>query len=218
MRIAYFGLMFGLLSGSAPALAESPELAGAKIPADAEQVIVVKQKGAKPFQVEVVAKERQGDNWKEAIPIRPGVIGPKGFAAIGKKREGDGHTPSGVYRIGKAFGYEPKMETSLEYRQTTADDHWIDDADAPQYNRWVTGKPAAKSFEDLRQPAYKYAAVIEYNTNPVVPGNGSAIFLHVWSGPDNPTAGCVALSEPDTRALLKWLDLRRHPVIVLNNG
>ena len=104
----------------------------------------------------------------------------------------------------------------MDVRQVTADDYWVDDPDSPQYNRWVHGKPAAKSFEKLLQPAYKLAVVIEYNTDPVVPGAGSAIFLHVWDGPDKPTAGCVALDEGHVHLLVRWLDRRRNPVIVLN--
>jgi L,D-peptidoglycan transpeptidase YkuD (ErfK/YbiS/YcfS/YnhG family) len=163
------------------------------------------------------AKERRGNGqWSRIFPATPGVIGPNGFAPRSEKREGDGRTPTGVFRVGAAFGYESSIETKLDYRQATADDFWVDDPSSPDYNRWVTGKPAAKSFEKLRIDAYKYAAVIEYNTDPVVPGNGSAIFLHVWGGPDKPTAGCVALSEANLKTLLEWLDKRRNQVIVLN--
>ena len=62
---------------------------------------------------------------------------------------------------------------------------------------------------------YEYAVVIGYNTNPVVKGNGSAIFLHVWRGPEAPTAGCVALDRSDLVALLAWLDASRHPRVVM---
>jgi L,D-peptidoglycan transpeptidase YkuD (ErfK/YbiS/YcfS/YnhG family) len=144
------------------------------------------------------------------------VIGPKGFAPLGEKREGDGRTPTGTFRIGTAFGIDPTMETRLDYRRATDDAFWVDDPSSPEYNRWVTGKPNAKSWENLRQADYKYAAVIEYNTDPVVPGMGSAIFLHVWEGPDNPTSGCVAVAEKDVRGLLWWLDKDKKPVIILN--
>jgi L,D-peptidoglycan transpeptidase YkuD (ErfK/YbiS/YcfS/YnhG family) len=63
---------------------------------------------------------------------------------------------------------------------------------------------------------YEFGAVIEYNTDPVVPGHGSAIFLHVWSGPQSSTAGCVALAKDDVRRLLRWLDRNKNPVIALN--
>jgi L,D-peptidoglycan transpeptidase YkuD (ErfK/YbiS/YcfS/YnhG family) len=201
------------LAGCAIAPAD-PVPAG--VPADAGQMIVVRPMKGKVFQVEVRAQERRGDGWVDVLTRRHGVIGPKGFAPPGEKREGDGRTPSGVFRIGTAFADGPTLDTKLDYRRATADDFWVDDADSPQYNRWVHGKPAAKSYENLQQPAYKFAAVIEYNTDPVVPGRGSAIFLHVWAGPDKPTAGCVALAESDVTTLLKWLDRQQKPVIVLN--
>jgi L,D-peptidoglycan transpeptidase YkuD (ErfK/YbiS/YcfS/YnhG family) len=147
-----------------------------------------------------------------------GVIGRNGFAEPGAKREGDGKTPSGVYPIGPAFGYAPSANTKLDYRQATANDFWVDDPESADYNRWVVGKPQAKSFELMKRDdeLYKLGAVIQYNTEPVVPGRGSAIFLHVWRGPDSTTAGCVALSESDVASLLKWLDKTKHPVVVLN--
>lgn len=210
MRAIRVWLTLTALAGSAPA-APPPVVA-----ADAGQVIVVRPAGEKVFQVQVTARERRGDGWADVLTTRPAVIGPNGFAAQGKKREGDGHTPSGVYRFGTAFGPAQSIETGLNYRPATADDFWVDDPQSPQYNRWVHGKPAAKSFEKLLQPAYKLAAVIEYNTDPVVSGHGSAIFLHVWGSNDRPTAGCVALAEADVKALLRWLDRRKNPVIVLN--
>jgi len=63
---------------------------------------------------------------------------------------------------------------------------------------------------------YDAGAVIEYNTDPVVPGLGSAIFLHIWREDGaKPTAGCVALPEDRLRELLGWLDAEAAPVIFL---
>ena len=62
---------------------------------------------------------------------------------------------------------------------------------------------------------YEIGAVIEYNTNPVVPGKGSAIFFHVWGGPDSPTAGCVAIEKPKLAEILKWLDKAKRPKMVI---
>ena len=49
-----------------------------------------------------------------------------------------------------------------------------------------------------------YDLVVElgYNDDPVVPGKGSAIFLHIARPDYAPTEGCVALAEPDLRRLL----------------
>jgi L,D-peptidoglycan transpeptidase YkuD (ErfK/YbiS/YcfS/YnhG family) len=156
------------------------------------------------------------EGWTRVEGPIPCTIGRNRLAVAGEKREGDGRTPRGIFRLGLAFGSEPHVETKLDYRQATADDFWIDDPKSLQYNRWVHGKPAAKSFEKLMIDDYKYAAVIEYNTNPVVPGRGSAIFLHVWEGENKPTSGCVAVQEANLKFLLAWLDKAKNPVIVID--
>ena len=61
--------------------------------------------------------------------------------------------------------------------------------------------------------AYRYAVVIDYNRNPVVPGAGSAFFLHVNIG--KPTQGCVTLSEQNLLTVLRWLDPAAHPRIAM---
>ena len=147
----------------------------------------------------------------------PAVIGRNGLADAGQKKEGDGKTPSGIYDLGTAFGYSPSVKTGLDYRQTGADDFWVDDAASAQYNQWVKGVVRANSFEKLKRDDHLYAlaVVIEYNTRPVVPGAGSAIFLHVWRRYDHATAGCVALSQRYLRHILKHLDRSKGPVIIL---
>jgi L,D-peptidoglycan transpeptidase YkuD (ErfK/YbiS/YcfS/YnhG family) len=59
--------------------------------------------------------------------------------------------------------------------------------------------------------------VIEYNTDPIVPGKGSAIFMHIWRGPDSPTSGCIAMAKENFLPLLKWLNWDHNPVIILKN-
>jgi L,D-peptidoglycan transpeptidase YkuD (ErfK/YbiS/YcfS/YnhG family) len=190
----------------------------AGLPSGTRQALVMKWvAGPDASRVaELVTWELGKSGWTPGESI-PCIVGKNGIAPPGEKREGDGRTPSGVYRIGLAFGYEPSVETGLDYRQATADDFWVDDPDSPQYNRWVHGKPDAKSFEKLRRDddAYKYAAVIEYNTDPIAPGKGSAIFLHVWRSAGGSTDGCVAVLDQNMPYLLRWLDRRLNPVIVI---
>ena len=211
-------LALALAAGCSGNSAAPADPALVSVPAESGQALVVRPAGGSPIRVTVAAWERRDGGWTAALPGRPGVVGRTGFAEPGAKREGDGHTPSGVYPLGPAFGYDESIETGLDYRRATADDFWVDDPESPQYNRWVHGKPEARSFERLRRDddLYRYAAVIGYNTDPVLPGRGSAIFLHVWSGPESPTAGCVALAEADVLRLLRWLDRGRRPVVVLN--
>ncbi len=181
----------------------------------ASQLIYVYPKNKSSVYLELWQKEEKG--WTKTLgPIRAN-IGRNGFAAPGEKREGDGKTPSGTYPLNIAFGYEPFVDTDLRYIQLQPDDFWVDDPESPQYNLWVKGVPQAKSYETLLRSdsLYKYAVVIEYNAHPIVPGHGSAIFLHVWRGQNKPTAGCVSISEENMKKTLKWLDRKKNPVIIL---
>ena len=111
-----------------------------------------------------------------------------------------------------------EINTRLSYRQAGDDDIWVDDGNSPDYNRWVRkGETSATSFEKvkLNDDRYKYGIVIEYNTDPVVKGAGSAIFIHVRRGENMPTLGCVALSESDILQVLGWLEPKAKPLAIL---
>lgn len=187
----------------------------AEVPAASSQALVVRAAAGAPHRASVGAFERTAQGWVARRLDLPAVVGRTGIVAAAAKREGDGGTPSGVHAIGTAFGYAASGATGLAYRQATADDWWVDAPTSPDYNCWVTGKPAV-SAEAMRRDDEQYSlgAVIEWNTTPVVPGRGSAIFLHVWKGPDAPTAGCVALAKDDVAWLLHWLDRRCSPVVI----
>jgi len=185
------------------------------------QAVVVTSRGANFFEASLSAWERAGRGWRRILGPWPAVVGRSGFALRGEKREGDGRTPSGIFAIGTAFGRDAARPTGLSYRQATPEDFWVDDVSSAQYNQWVRGRPLASSFETmLREDGlYDLGTVIEYNTNPVVPGLGSAIFVHIWrDGGKKPTAGCVALSRPRLAKLLSWLDAEKIPVVVLGRS
>ncbi len=186
--------------------------------ADVEQALIVHPDPQTIYQATITAWEKNDTGWIQIFESMPAVIGRNGMAQLHEKREGDGRTPSGIYQLGTAFGYENNIDTKLSYRQVTENDHWVDDPESTQYNQWIIGPPEAKSFENLKRTddLYKYAVVIEYNTSPIKRGEGSAIFLHVWRAPDKPTAGCVATDEANVKRLLKWLDQERRPVILLD--
>jgi L,D-peptidoglycan transpeptidase YkuD (ErfK/YbiS/YcfS/YnhG family) len=180
------------------------------------QVVVVSVEEHTDFHAVVSAWEQSTGVWKNVFKDFPAVIGRNGLALEGEKREGDGKTPAGVYGLSLAFGEAATIPTGLNYRQATDNDFWVDDPESPYYNMWVEGPPQAKSFEHMKREdgLYKYGIVIEYNMA-AIPGDGSAIFFHIWRGPDNPTAGCVAFSEDNILKLLSWLDIRKNPVVVI---
>lgn len=220
-------MCFSVLLAAAMALFFGARAAGAAIPSaladwpsDSSQAVLVKAVGPEVFRAEVTAWRRDADGWKPELGPWPAVIGRAGFAEEGLKREGDGRTPSGRFALPYAFGREPVIATSLDYRIATAADIWIDDPDSVNYNQWSTSPGGAKSYEVmLREDGlYDLGAVIGYNMAPVIPGLGSAIFMHIWRSPDTGTAGCVALSRANMALLLLWLDRTHAPQIQLNAG
>ena len=214
-----------ILCGCAPLSFVEPHVFRAadivgEIPPGPSQAIVVLADDKHPSRASLSAWEREGAWWSKKFATMPVVIGRSGFALPDGKEEGDGHTPSGTFELKRAFGYAPYTQTGLDYRQVTQQDFWVDDPDSVQYNQWVQGSPQADSYETLKRAdaLYEYAIVIEYNTEPVIPGKGSAIFLHVWRDRYTATAGCVATSAKNVKKLLKWLDLSRKPIIILNDA
>jgi len=163
--------------------------------------------------------ERGQTGWRP-LSEWPAVVGAAGFADEGAKREGDQKTPSGLFRLDYVFGYASSAQTRMPYRQATPADKFVDDSTSPQYNRWVQGAADAKRFEAMRRAdgLYEYGIVIRYNMDPVVPGRGSAIFFHIWPGPDGQTAGCIALEKSALRQIISWLDPTRNPHTLLGSG
>ncbi len=181
------------------------------------QVLLVTAEETSGFKATLHVLEKRDDHWRYAFPPLPALIGRKGFAPPGDKKEGDVKTPSGVFALKRTFGYASEIDSRMPYRQAGDEDIWVDDAASPDYNRWVRkGETSAASFEVMKRKddRYKYGIVIEYNTDPIVKGAGSAIFIHVRGGENMPTLGCVALSESDMLKVLGWLDPAAGPLVV----
>jgi L,D-peptidoglycan transpeptidase YkuD (ErfK/YbiS/YcfS/YnhG family) len=188
------------------------------IPDESSQILLVTNSNPSSFAVKIYVLAKQNGKWENALKPINGVIGKNSFAELGKKREGDGRTPSGIFSIERTFGYAESISTKMPYRQALPDDLWIDDVNAGDYNRWAkAGETRAKSYEGMKRDdnLYKYGIVIEYNTNPVVKGYGSAIFFHVWAAEEKPTAGCVAVEENAVIKILEWLDPAAKPMIIM---
>jgi len=143
-------------------------------------------------------------------------IGTNGFASPRKKREGDMKTPTGLYRIGIAFGYGDFCLTGLDYRKIEDNHYWNDEPEHENYNQWLDEKPECSAEKMLREDGlYRYGFVIEYNTNPVIPNRGSAIFAHVEKGAGISTHGCISIPEDHLLEILSWLDKKRNPHILM---
>lgn len=153
-----------------------------------------------------------------------GLHPPSMAAQLGgpMKREGDGRSPAGVFRLTETTGYAARgpRGSTLPYRQATSRLHCVDDVNAPEYNRLelapATGHPTWSSTEPMRRDDVLYTRTIFVAHNPArIPGEGSCIFLHVWSAPGRPTVGCTAMPLPELETLVSWLQQEDEPLLVL---
>ena len=144
----------------------------------------------------------------------PCAVGRGGIGA--KRAEGDGVTPVGRHRIEAVLGRPDRGRNPLDsgwrglpLRADRPARRLVGRSGAiPDYNRPVR-RPHRFGHETLRRadPQYDLVAVLDWNRHPPVPGRGSAIFLHVWRRPRQPTAGCVAFRRAD----LAWILARWTP-------
>jgi L,D-peptidoglycan transpeptidase YkuD (ErfK/YbiS/YcfS/YnhG family) len=185
----------------------------------AQQLLLVINDNDTSNKAILVALEKRNQKWKIKFDPIQASIGRNGFALPGKKLEGDGKSPSGLYALGQLFTYEKTVNSKLPFIQTFEDDKWIDDPNHQDYNKYIKGNTTATSFEHLRLSGiyYKYCTVIEYNTHPVEKGKGSAIFFHVADEKYSPTAGCVAIKEWDMDKILSWLKPNLKRAILMGN-
>ncbi len=196
-----------------------------KIPSSADQLIVVSSPTLEPPGYLASFRTFQRANafspWRPVFPAWRAETGYGHLRAV--RHEGDGATPTGVYRVGLTMYGNQADPGGLHdaYHRLVCGDWWDEDPYSPRYNQFVhvrcgTTPPFASWSESLwtETTAYPYFAVIEFNDNPIVRGAnapGSGIFLNAWV--DGPTEGCVALPASDLLAVLRWLRPARHPVI-----
>jgi L,D-peptidoglycan transpeptidase YkuD (ErfK/YbiS/YcfS/YnhG family) len=154
------------------------------------------------------------------VRTRPGnrqqgwlAVGPRRIAvALGRsgiranKREGDGATPAGRYRLVRLWWRAdrmPRPRTMLPVRAIEGWDAWCEDPRDRRYNRAITLR-SGQSGDRLRRIDALYDLVIEidHNTRPRIAGRGSAVFIHVARTALAPTAGCIAMPATTLRVLL----------------
>ena len=146
-------------------------------------------------------------------------VGRSGLSS--HKVEGDGTTPIGEFSIGPVmYGIAPNPGVAYQYHRIVCGDWWDEAPSSQTYNRFVhvpcdTPPPFGGDSEALWRvvPQYNYFAVVDYNASPIVPGRGSAIFVHETTGV--PTAGCIALRTGVLLSLLRWLRPVDHPMIAI---
>jgi L,D-peptidoglycan transpeptidase YkuD (ErfK/YbiS/YcfS/YnhG family) len=149
-------------------------------------------------------------------------VGRNGLTA--QRPEGDGTTPIGTFGIGPVvYGLDPDPGVRLRYHRLVCGDWWDGDSGSSTYNtfrhvRCGSSPSFGGGSEALWRvtPAYRLFAFIQYNVAPVVPGRGSAIFLHVDTG--RATNGCVSLPLGELRSILRRLRPGAKISVTLRRG
>ena len=146
----------------------------------------------------------------------PCTVGRGGVVA--NKREGDGATPIGRFRVLRLLVRGDRSlaaaRSPLPRARIRRRDGWCDAPDDPSYNRPVR-LPHRASAERMWRDDRLYDAVVVLDCNLTrrIRHRGSAIFLHVAKPGYPPTEGCIALAPRDLARLLPLLVPGREIIV-----
>ena len=221
-----------LLAVAIVAQIKKPEPPPVKVPfAESLQAVVVTTDDwtATTGDAQLFERKDVKSKWRAAGKEFDVVVGRTGLAwaqdsapesASAFKKEGDGKSPAGMFPLTFAFGKAESVTSKLSYRKIDDQTHCVDDVDSHHYNKIVGSLQVGifdwKSSEKMAEitPEYDLGAFVAYNSYPVVKGNGSCIFLHIWKDADTPTSGCTAMGREDMERVIGWLDPRKNPYLV----
>lgn len=174
-----------------------------QIPADSRQVVAVYGEGKDSADSTVVLYTKSGSTWDKTASWK-GHNGKKGWTP--DHHEDDKRSPVGVYTLSDAAGVLPDPGARLPYTQTAS-------IQAPRY--W-----AKSHWHD-----FDYVIAIDYNrvkgtppndpTRPQGQSKGGSIWLHMDHG--SGTSACVSVSKAAMEKLLRTLDPKQHPVVVMGD-
>ncbi len=211
---------------------KKPEPPAVKVPfAESLQAIVVTTDDwtATTGDAELYARKDLKSKWKAVGKEFDIVVGRTGLAwaqdsapesASVFKKEADGKSPAGMFPLTFAFGKAELSASKLPYRKILDQTECVDDVNSHHYNKVVgtlqVGIFDWKSSEKMAEitPEYDLGVFVAYNSYPVVKGNGSCIFLHIWKDANTPTSGCTAMAREDLERVVGWLDPKKNPYIV----
>ncbi len=178
-------------------------------------------------------RENSIANWREVGSKSEIVVGRSGLAwgrglhpaaTVGpQKKEGDGKSPAGVFRLSSAFGFASAAEMKalkIPYVRETGAMECVDDVQSKYYNSIVDRNQITNvdwnSSERMLAVGeqYRLGIVVDHNVEPRVSGQGSCIFVHIWKGDGSGTSGCTAMEKAALEKLVSWLDAKANPVLV----
>lgn len=200
-----------------PALADS--VARLRVAENADVIFVVAGDGSQAG-CDFYAFYKENEQWKLGL-TSTGYLGSNGIN-YDNRSEGDRTTPGGLFPLGMCFGIADNPGgLQKSYYKVTSDDYWDGDVNSDTYNQLVKASEMPASWNSAAsehlmdyQEQYQYVVNIEFNTDPVVKGRGSAIFLHCTRAGGTVTAGCVAIPKADLLQAMRMLRGEAYILIV----
>lgn len=177
-----------------------------KIPKDSRQVVAVYGDGVNSAEstVALYTKASKTDTTWEKARTWPAHNGKKGWTR--DHRENDKRSPVGVFTLTDAGGVLADPGARLPYTRSVS-------MQAPHY------------WPKTHWHDFDYVIAIDYNRAKGTPPNdptrpqgqtkGGSIWLHMDHG--SGTSGCVSLSKSGMAYLLRTLDPKQHPVVVMGD-
>jgi zinc D-Ala-D-Ala dipeptidase len=235
LLLAAFGLTsmpFAQSHKSNAASGEDAPIGGSHLLSGANKAIVVITPDWNKVDGTALRYLRIGGAWKSFGEPVPVVVGKNGMAWDPKiiaewqwmfpgpvKHEGDGRAPAGIFKLTSTFGFGDHLSGSRGYIPLTPTVECVDDPGSRHYGQIVdrssVKKVDWKSSEKMSTiNLYRLGMVVSYNMEQSVPGNGSCIFLHIWQGPGQGTAGCTATTSQNIEEIAKWIGGKDRAVLI----
>ena len=148
--------------------------------------------------------------------------GNKYRCSIGKngirrsKNEGDCCTPTGKFSLGPIYFRKDKitrLKTKIKTFSITKNMFWEDNPIKKNYNKLSFNNKNSSEKLFRKDNIYDIIVVINYNTKPVIPEKGSAIFIHIAKNNYLPTRGCIALKKKDLLFMISKLS-RKEKILI----
>jgi len=194
-----------------------------RLPAGSRQVVTVNH--TRGTHARVVLWQRDASGWHRLGRTKAGRTGYGGLVRASHRKQKNGTTPLGTFRLLSTFGTHPRDAAwKLDHRRIRAGDYWVQDNRSAYYNRyrnkaqggfrWWLPADNVNSSERLADypRQYEYSIVTSFNRRQVR-HRGAGIFLHVNGS--GATAGCVSAPRWFLRRAMAGLDPALRPVIAV---
>jgi zinc D-Ala-D-Ala dipeptidase len=235
-RVAAALVLTGILATaqSSSGSAETEAQPASPIPNECRQLLLVRSRSWRTPTGTLERYERDDSlQWRrvgEAAPVNVGRNGMgwgRGLHAGDQtgpvKREGDGRAPAGVFALALAFGAAdelPPEAKGFPYLHTLPTTYCVEDTRSKHYNQIIDSNEVKMTswerWSEMQRAdgLFRWGVVVRQNGPDTKTGAGSCVFLHIWRGFRQPTAGCTAMSLEHIKETVRWLDGTAQPLLV----